>query len=185
MNHSAFLLRVLVLAVLLSTVLTPSSFAQAPAPAQNVIQIPGLRGRVTVRRDYRGIPYISASNEADLFFAQGYITASDRLFQMDFLRRTVRGELAEVLGQAALSQDRRHRTLGYAGVIDATAAKMTPEVLTVLEAYANGVNAFIASRTDQNLPPEFLILQYKPRPWVPADSLARYRIDRSWTELRI
>lgn len=172
MNHSAFLMRVLLLAVLLSSVPTPSSFAQSPAPAQNVLQIPGLRARVTIRRDERGIPYISASNEADLYFAQGYVTASDRLFQLDLLRRTVRGELAEVLGRSALTQDRRRRILGYAGVIDATAAKMSPEIRTVLEAYANGVNAFIASRTDQNLPPEFLILQYKPRPWVPADSLA-------------
>lgn len=170
--HSAFPVRVLLLAVLLSTIPTPSALAQAVAPGQNVLQVTGLRERVTIRRDERSIPYISATNEADLYFAQGYVTASDRLFQMDFLRRTVRGELAEVLGQAALNQDRRHRTLGYAGIIDATAARMTPEIRTLLEAYANGVNAFIASRTDQNLPPEFLILQYKPRPWVPADSLA-------------
>ncbi|HKR61287.1 MAG TPA: penicillin acylase family protein [Pyrinomonadaceae bacterium] len=171
-HHLSFPMRVLLLAMLLSIIPTPAAFAQSLASSQNVLQIPGLRERVTIRRDERSIPYISASNEADLYFAQGYITASDRLFQMDFLRRTVRGELAEVLGQAALTQDRRHRTLGYAGIIDATAAKMTPEIRTVLEAYANGVNAFIASRTDQNLPPEFLILQYKPRPWVPADSLA-------------
>ena len=173
MNRSpAYLLPLLLFALLVAFVPPLATRAQTPAATPASIKIPGLRERVTIRRDERGIPYISASNEADLFFAQGYITASDRLFQMDFLRRTVRGELAEVLGQAALSQDRRHRTLGYAGVIDATAAKMTPEIRTVLEAYANGVNAFIASRTDQNLPPEFLILQYKPRPWVPADSLA-------------
>ncbi len=172
MNHSAFLLRVLSARSAAFYSFNAIIFCSGTSTSPKRLQIPGLRERVTIRRDERGIPYISASNEADLFFAQGYITASDRLFQMDFLRRTVRGELAEVLGQAALSQDRRHRTLGYAGVIDATAAKMTPEIRTVLEAYANGVNAFIASRTDQNLPPEFLILQYKPRPWVPADSLA-------------
>ena len=170
-RHAASLLRLFLFALLLSPV-APSASAQTAAPTPASLQINGLRDRVTIRRDERGVPYISATNEADLYFAQGYITASDRLFQMDFLRRTVRGELAEVLGRLALSQDQRHRTLGYAGIIDATATKMSPEIRTALEAYAKGVNAFITSRTDRDLPPEFLILQYKPRPWVPADSLA-------------
>lgn len=171
-RRAAFLLPLLLFALLISFGAPKPARAQAPAISPAGIQIPGLRDRVTVRRDERGIPYISATNDADLYFAQGYITASDRLFQMDFLRRTVRGELAEVLGRSALSQDQRHRTLGYAGIIDATAIKMSPEIRAALEAYANGVNAYIASRTDRDLPPEFLILQYKPRPWVPADSLA-------------
>jgi len=138
----------------------------------NSIQIVGLQDRVTIRRDERGIPYIEAANDDDLYFAQGYITASDRLWQMDLLRRNVRGELAEVLGPAVLSQDQRHRTFGFARIIDATAAGMPPRMRAVLEAYARGVNAFIESRNNQNLPPEFIILQYKPRPWLPADSLA-------------
>ncbi|MDQ3472821.1 MAG: penicillin acylase family protein, partial [Acidobacteriota bacterium] len=171
-RRTVSLLPLLLFAILLASLATPSATAQTPAATPTSMRIAGLRDRVTVRRDERGIPYISATNEADLYFAQGYITASDRLFQMDFLRRTVRGELAEVLGRSALSQDQRHRTLGYAGIIDATVAKMSPEIRTSLEAYANGVNAFIASRTDRDFPPEFLILQYKPRPWVPADSLA-------------
>src|SRR5687768_9991704 len=136
------------------------------------IQIMGLKDRVTIRRDERGIPYIEAANEDDLYFAQGYITASDRLWQMDLMRRNVRGELAEVLGPAVLTQDQRHRTLGFARIVDATAARMPPHMRSVLEAYARGVNAFIESRTSQNLPPEFLILQYKPQPWRAADSLA-------------
>jgi len=144
---------------------------QQAAPS-TTIQIAGLHGRVTIRRDERGIPYIEATNEDDAYFAQGYVTASDRLWQMDLLRRNVRGELAEVLGQAALAQDQRHRTMGYARVIDATAARMSPQMRGVLESYARGVNAFIESRTSQNLPPEFVILQYKPKPWIPADSLA-------------
>jgi len=171
-RRAASLLPILLFALLLSAVAPPPASAQTPAATSASIQITGLRDRVTIRRDERSIPYISATNEADLYFAQGYITASDRLFQMDFLRRTVRGELAEVLGRSALSQDQRRRTLGYAGIIDATVAKMSPEIRTALEAYTNGVNAYIASRTDRDLPPEFLILQYKPRPWVPADSLA-------------
>ncbi len=171
-RRTACLLSILLFALFLTSSASLHASAQTPAATPASIHLPGLRDRVTIRRDERSIPYISATNEADLYFAQGYITASDRLFQMDFLRRTVRGELAEVLGRSALSQDQRHRTLGYAGIIDATVAKMSPEIRTALEAYANGVNAYIASRTDRDLPPEFLILQYKPRPWVPADSLA-------------
>ncbi|MEP6708492.1 MAG: penicillin acylase family protein, partial [Pyrinomonadaceae bacterium] len=144
---------------------------QQPARS-NSIQIVGLHDRVTIRRDERGIPYIEAANDDDLYFAQGYVTASDRLWQMDLLRRNVRGELAEVLGPAVLSQDQLHRTLGFGRIVDATAAQMAPQMRGVLEAYAKGVNAFIESRNNQNLPPEFLILQYKPRPWLPADSLA-------------
>jgi penicillin amidase len=135
----------------------------------------GLRDRVTVRRDKRGIPYIEAKNDEDLYFAQGYVTASDRLWQMDLLRRTGRGELAEVLSggpnNAVLEQDKQHRTLGYAQVAEAEIAKAAPRTRALLEAYARGVNAYMASLDARALPPEFQILQYKPRPWVPADSL--------------
>src|SRR5215210_3854148 len=95
-----------------------SASAQAVAPA-NSIQIVGLRDRVTVRRDERGIPYIEARNDEDLYFAQGYVTASDRLWQMDLFRRTERGELAEVFGKTALEEDKRRRTYGFAQVAEA------------------------------------------------------------------
>src|SRR6266508_4303139 len=109
----------------------------------------GLRDRVTVRRDERGIPYIEAKNQEDLYFAQGYVTASDRLWQMDLLRRTERGELAEVLGagpnNAALEQDKQHRTLGFAQVVDAELARTPPGSRALMEAYAQGVNAYVGS----------------------------------------
>ena len=137
--------------------------------------IAGLRDRVTVRRDERGIPYIEAKNDDDLYFAQGYVTASDRLWQMDLLRRNERGELAEVLGagpnNVALEQDKQHRTLGLAQEVDAEVAQASPRTRALLEAYARGVNAYIASLDAKTLPPEFQILQYKPKPWTPADSL--------------
>jgi penicillin G amidase len=136
------------------------------------LTISGLRERVTVRRDERGIPYIEATNDDDLFFAQGYVTASDRLWQMDLLRRNVRGELAEIFGQGALAEDKRHRTLGLGRVVDEAAKRMPANLNAATNAYANGVNAFIDSLTDQTMPPEFRILQYKPRHWTPADSLA-------------
>jgi penicillin amidase len=143
----------------------------AQSPQQNSIQVPGLRQPVNVRRDERGIPYIEAANDDDLYFAQGYVTASDRLFEMDLLRRNVRGELAEIFGSAALEEDKRHRTFGFAQVVDETAKHLPPNLNAATTAYANGVNAFIDSLADQTTPPEFRLLQYKPRHWTTADSL--------------
>ncbi|HEY0005125.1 MAG TPA: penicillin acylase family protein [Pyrinomonadaceae bacterium] len=143
---------------------------QTSAGAQT-IKLAGLRAPVTVRRDERGIPYIEAGNDADLYLAQGYITASDRLWEMDFLRRTARGELAEIFGKAVLEEDKRHRIYGFARLSEESVGRVSPQMRAALEAYARGVNAFIESRPDGELPVEFNILQYKPRPWTPADSL--------------
>ena len=152
-----------------------ASAQQTTAAKTSTIQISGLRERVTIRRDERGIPYIEARNDEDLAFAQGYVTANDRLWQMDLFRRTERGELAEVLtagpNNIALEQDKQHRTLGFAQVAEAEVAQASPQARTLLEAYARGVNAFISSVDAKSLPPEFQILQYKPKPWTPADSL--------------
>jgi penicillin G amidase len=148
--------------------------AEQSTPAQastKTLAVAGLRDRVTVRRDERGIPYIEAKNDEDLYFAQGYVIASDRLWQMDLLRRNERGELAEVLGNAVLEQDKQHRTLGFSQEVEIEFSRASPEARAVLEAYANGVNAYIASLDPKTLPPEFQILQYKPKPWTPADSL--------------
>src|SRR5213076_2227177 len=149
-------------------------FSQGPTTtaSSRSISIAGLKSSVTIRRDERGIPYIEAANDQDLYFAQGYITASDRLWQMDLLRRTVRGELSEIFGQATLSTDKTHRTFGLGSVVDESAKRLPADLKLAMDAYANGVNAYIDSLNDQNLPPEFRILQYKPRHWVPADSLA-------------
>ena len=149
-----------------------------PRPAQQptrTVTIAGLHNRITVRRDERGIPYIEASNDEDLYFAQGYVTASDRLWQMDLMRRTARGELAEILTAGprnlAVEQDKQHRTLGFAQVAAAELAQASPQARAVLEAYARGVNAYVDSLDPKSMPPEFQILQYKPQPWTPADSL--------------
>src|SRR5437773_6668254 len=151
-----------------------SSASQEASGRSNsqTLQLSGLRDRVTVRRDERGIPYIEAANDADLYFAQGFVTASDRLWQMDLLRRTVRGELSEIFGNPVLGQDKTHRVFGFAGILDEAVSHAPANLSVATKAYADGVNAFIDSRIDQNLPPEFLLLQYKPRHWTPADSLA-------------
>jgi penicillin G amidase len=149
---------------------TRTGLGQADRP-ENVLALGGLRERVTIRRDERGIPYISARSDEDLYFAQGFATAADRLWQMDLLRRSARGELAEVLGNAALEEDKRHRTFGFAQVAEAEVAQASPLARSVLDAYARGVNAYIATLDEKTLPPEFRVLQYQPRPWTPADSL--------------
>jgi acyl-homoserine lactone acylase PvdQ len=86
-------------------------YAQTPAPT---LSMAGLKEQVTVRRDGRGIPYIEAKNEADLYFAQGYVTAQDRLWQMDLYRRVARGETAEIFGRTILEEDKRWRKFGFA-----------------------------------------------------------------------
>jgi penicillin amidase len=139
-----------------------------PAPG---LRIPGLQGQVQVSRDERGIPYIEAGNEHDLYFAQGYITASDRLWQMDLIRRTGRGQLAEILGEAAVDQDKRHRTLGFDQLTEQLVPRLERGFRASLEAYADGVNAYIKSLDAAKLPLEFRILKYSPQPWRPADSL--------------
>jgi penicillin amidase len=171
----SFLFLILTLSLFLTTLPLARVSAQMSSAAQASSQAPqrlaGLQANVTVRRDERGIPYIEAASEADLYFAQGYVTAGDRLWQMELGRRFARGELAEVLGRDALEEDKRHRTYGFAQVVETEAARMPPQARAQLEAYARGVNAFIASLDEKSLPPEFRILQFKPRPWTPADSL--------------
>ena len=135
------------------------------------LQLPGLRDSLTVRRDERGIPYIEAANDDDLYFAQGYVVASDRLWQMELLRRTGRGELAEILGRAAVEQDKLHRSFRFAALSEQMVSRLSAPARASFEAYSRGVNAFIESLDEKSLPPEFELLKLKPRPWRPADSL--------------
>ena len=135
------------------------------------LRLAGLRANVEVRRDERGIPYIEAANEQDLYFAQGYVVASERLWQMDFLRRTACGELAEVLGPSALNQDKEHRAYGFAPLAEQMVERLAPPVRAATEAYTRGVNAYIESLDESDLPKEYRGLQLKPRSWRVADSL--------------
>src|SRR5688500_14026540 len=114
-----------------------------PAISTASMSLPSLRGEVIIRRDERGVPFIEAACESDLYFAQGYATAMDRLWQMDFLRRTARGELAEVTGPAALEVDKLHRIYGFRKVAETLWHRASDHTREVLDAYARGVNAFI------------------------------------------
>jgi penicillin amidase len=136
------------------------------------LELPSLIDKVTIRRDKRGIPYIEASNEKDLYFAQGYATASDRLWQMDLLRRTARGELSEILGPGALEIDKLHRIYGFTRVAEKLLERASIPTRNTLESYAAGVNAFITQCGAESLPLEFRILTYQPEDWTAVDSLA-------------
>jgi penicillin amidase len=130
----------------------------------------GLAAPVTVQRDAHGVPHIHASSMDDLVFAQGYITAQDRLWQMDLLRRHAAGELAEILGRRALELDRFRRTLQLRAAADRAVAVLPADQKHWLEVYARGVNASIVAQRD-HLPIEFRLLGYQPRAWTPRDSI--------------
>jgi penicillin G amidase len=158
------------------------------------LQLTGLAAPVQVRWDERGVPHLSAANQADLYRALGYLHAQDRLFQMEMLRRLSRGELAEILGPKLLPTDRLFRTLGirqHADQVAATLDASTPANQSLL-AYLDGINQYQASRP---APMEFQILGIPKRPFTPADSLsvagylaysfaAAFRTDPVMTQVR-
>lgn len=150
--------------------LSASSIALGQA-ASTGVALPGLQSSVTVKKDARGIPYIDAKDDADLYFVQGYVTASDRLWQMDILRRRARGETAEIFGRAALEDDKIWRRYGFAQIAEDNLKFISPELRTALDRYAAGVNSYIATLTPETLPAEFKILQYKPAAWRPSDTI--------------
>ena len=151
--------------------------------ADGAIAVPGLSTKVRVVRDEQGVPTIEAGTLEDLFFAQGYVTAQDRLWQMEMMRRAAGGELSEVIGPATLKLDRQQRILGLRAVAEAAAKNISSRDRTYLEAYARGVNAFIDSHRDQTSL-EFRLMCAQANPLYllhcPAAELDRFRI-RPWT----
>jgi penicillin amidase len=165
------LLLVLAVAAILIAALSLRQAMQTSLPQlDGSLAIAGLSAPVTVTRDLQGVPSIHAANLDDLLFSQGFITASDRLWQMDALRRHAAGELAEILGPSLVDHDRRQRYLQIRAAADRAVAVLPPDQLHQLDAYARGVNAFIESHRN-NLPVEFHLLHYTPAPWSPRDSL--------------
>lgn len=135
----------------------------------------GLSQRVTIGRDAAGIVTITAATESDGYFALGFVHAQDRLFQMEMMRRLGSGRLSEVIGELGLRSDKVMRTLGLARQAAAQYEAASPELLIALESYAAGVNAFLG-QSWRPLPPEFLVLRFRPEPWRPTDSLLWGRI---------
>ncbi|MCY4452496.1 MAG: penicillin acylase family protein [Immundisolibacterales bacterium] len=129
----------------------------------------GLDAPVEVVRDRNGVPHILARSEEDALFALGFVHAQDRLWQMEMNRRIGAGRLAEVLGAPALGTDRLLRVLGLYRRATAALAHLAPDARRRIDAYVNGVNAWLETRTGP-LPPEFLILGFEPEPWTAADT---------------
>ena len=129
------------------------------------LKLPGLQQPVEVIRDEWGVPHIYAQNTHDLFFAQGFVMAQDRLWQLEWWRRQFDGHLAEVLGPAAFERDRLARLIKYRGPYDdAEWTSYHPEGKAILTAYADGINAYIDQNIDK-LPVEFRLTGIKPEKW--------------------
>ncbi len=158
----------------LKAILTRMSKRRLPA-VDGELHLTGLHAPVEIVRDRWGVPHISAQNEHDAFFAQGYVHAQDRLFQMDIGRRLATGRLSERFGEMALDTDRMVRTFGFGRIARAEWEAFPEDLRDLLTAYAAGVNAFLEAEAD-NLEVAFSLLRYTPEPWQPVDSLAIVRL---------
>ena len=157
LNHVRVVAALLLVAAASTSIATP-------------VEIPALHSPVKVVRDVDGIPHITGNNEYDVVFVQGYLHAQDRFFQMDFSRRQASGTLAELLGPSALASDVQLRTFGLRRAAQLSLAALTPETKAGLQAYADGVNYFLAT---QPLSPEYGLLETtQVDPWTPLDSVA-------------
>jgi penicillin amidase len=144
----------------------------ALARIEGDLVVPGLKEPVEVLRDRHGVPHIYARNQDDLFFAQGFVTAQDRLFQMDWWRRLANGETAEVLGKAGIEADRFARLVKYRGDMAAEWAGYGPDAKRIATAFTQGINAYIDS-IGERLPIEFQLIGHRPGKWKPEDCLGR------------
>jgi penicillin amidase len=137
------------------------------------LRLNGLEKPVKVYRDERGVPHIEADTVQDLYRAQGYVTAQDRLWQMDLTRRATAGRLSEIFGESQIQTDRFLKSLLLDEAATASLGAYTAETRTLLEAYAAGVNAYVEEATATGrLPVEFYLLGYTPEPWRVTDTLA-------------
>ncbi|MDX1579578.1 MAG: penicillin acylase family protein [Gemmatimonadota bacterium] len=144
-------------------------------PREGQVEVAGLEAPVEVTFDRWAIPRIAGGSERDVLFAQGFVHASERLWQLELFQRIARGRLAEVFGETALPTDRLMRTLDLWTAAGRELETLDASDRVSLEAYASGVNARVASWSGP-WPPEFLILGIEPQPWSPRASLAIGRI---------
>ena len=157
-------------------------------PVSETLTVAGLQTPVTVYRDALGIPHIVAGNRHDLYFAQGYITATDRLFQMDLTRRVASGRLSEIFGAESIETDRFFRNLMLRRASEASLAIHPQDVVETMQAYTEGVNTWIKqAKRELRLPPEFTLLRYEPEPWSVVDSISipklmAYELGRNWLD---
>jgi penicillin amidase len=136
------------------------------------VRVPGLEKQVEILRDRWGVPHIYASTVHDLFFAQGYITATDRLFQIDLWRRAGTGQLAEVMGPSAIARDKLARAVNFRGDWNAEWAAYGPGTREIVKAFTDGINAYIKGLQGKH-PAEFAFAGYAPGLWAPEDCVSR------------
>lgn len=149
----------------------------ARRPSRKILHLEGLRSKVSIYRDWRGVPHIEAQSLHDVYMAQGYVTAQDRLWQMDMSFRMVSGRLAEVLGAGLEQSDRLFRTLSMHKAAERSIAAYSANTLQHLESYCAGVNAYVAdAKKNGRLPIEFALLGYEPQEWTPFEVLCIGRL---------
>jgi penicillin amidase len=174
---SVYAVVVLVL-ILVAGLVTGFMLTHRPLPqTTGELEVPGLDGEVTVVRDDYGIPQLYGDSMDDLMRAQGYVHAQERFYEMDIRRHLTAGRLSELFGKTALETDELIRTMGWRRVAERELALVGPDTRAALEAYADGVNAYIADRPPGELGFEYTVLRaggldYHPEPWTPVDSLA-------------
>ncbi|MBE9211704.1 penicillin acylase family protein [Plectonema cf. radiosum LEGE 06105] len=156
--------------------LTTYTFRKSFPQENGTIAIRGLENQVKVLRDEWGIPQIYATSSHDLFLAQGYVHAQDRFWQMDFWRHIGAGRLSEMFGESQLDKDKFLRTMGWKHIAQQEFATLNAETKANLQAYAEGVNIYLASHQGSALSLEYAVLklihrQYRPEPWQPIDSI--------------
>jgi len=168
----------IVIAIVVATVVGVSLVQRSFPQTDGQLTVSGLTAKVTVQRDDRGVPQIYADNSQDLFRAQGYVAAQDRFFEMDVRRHVTAGRLSEMVGQRAVNADRLIRTMGWRRVAEAELPTLAASTRQYLQAYADGVNAYIdQAGTPSKMGLEYSVLgqefpDYRVEPWSPADSLA-------------
>jgi penicillin G amidase len=168
----------IVVAIVVATVLAVSLVRRPMPQTSGDLAVPGLTARVNVLRDDRGVPQIYADNPQDLFRAQGFVAAQDRFFEMDMRRHITAGRLSEMIGKDGIETDRVIRTMGWRRVAEAELPTLAPSTRQYLQAYADGVNAYITKAgSPANMAVEYSVLgqkfpDYRVEPWSPADSLA-------------
>lgn len=160
-------------------------YVRTHLPKKNgVLKIHGLNDKVTIYYDKHGRAHAFTNNEHDLFFIQGYLTAQDRLFQLDLARRAARGKLSEILGKNGIERDKYVRTIGLLKSSENELKDCDESTLKILNAYGDGITTYINTHKN-NLPLEFKALNYTPEEWKPIDSISLYKqiaeiTDTSW-----
>ncbi len=171
MKKTLIIIGTVIIILIIGILVFLHNFSHKPLTDYNKnVALSGLTADVQVYRDENGIPQIVAENEADLYRAAGYVTAEDRLWQMDLIRRATQGTLSEIFGKKFVKTDLLLRALNITQKSEMIYSELSQKQKKALEAYADGVNQYIKDNPSK-LPIEFKILGYKPKPWTPQNSL--------------